>query len=136
MHIITIGTIFTTIFMTGLIWFVQIVHYPLFEKVGKEVFVEYEKTHTQWTGYVVAPIMVAEFAFTSLWLYQIQSLALLIAFILLLVIWASTFFIQVPLHGRLSKNYNVELIQKLVKTNWIRTIAWTLKSGVLLELLV
>ena len=130
--LVELGTLFTTFFMTGLIWFVQIVHYPLFEKVGKEVFVEYEKSHTQLTGYLVAPMMIAEFAFTSLWLYQSPNLSLWMAFVLLLIIWASTFFVQVPLHGHLSKNYKARHIKKLVRSNWIRTIAWTLKSGVLL----
>ncbi len=31
--------------MTGLIWFVQVVHYPLFDLVGRAQFVGYEAAH-------------------------------------------------------------------------------------------
>ncbi len=35
-----------TLYMTGLIWFVQIVHYPLFARVGNAEFSAYEQRHT------------------------------------------------------------------------------------------
>lgn len=33
--------LFSTLFMTGVIWFAQAVHYPLLGRVGGEAFVEY-----------------------------------------------------------------------------------------------
>jgi hypothetical protein len=33
--------------MVGLIWFVQVVHYPLFASVGADEFVAYENAHTR-----------------------------------------------------------------------------------------
>ena len=44
----------TTLFMVGVIWFVQIVHYPLFQRVGKDGFGAYERQNTRKTGYVLA----------------------------------------------------------------------------------
>ena len=35
-----------TMFMVGLIWLVQIVHYPLFAHVGADTFLAYHQRHT------------------------------------------------------------------------------------------
>ena len=50
----------TTLFMTGLVWMVQIVHYPLFKNVGSEQFLHYEKQHSKLITYIVAPVMSFE----------------------------------------------------------------------------
>ena len=49
-----------TVAMGGLIWFVQVVHYPMFAAVGDDEFVSYEAHHTQRTARVVGPIMAVE----------------------------------------------------------------------------
>ena len=46
--------------MVGLIWFVQIVHYPLFAQVGRDEFPLYERRHKAWTTWIVAPLMLTE----------------------------------------------------------------------------
>ncbi|MEM6262595.1 MAG: hypothetical protein AAGI38_08820 [Bacteroidota bacterium] len=48
----------TTLFMTGLIWFVQVVHYPLFSQISPEDFPRYEKIHMRRTAIVVIPVML------------------------------------------------------------------------------
>ena len=53
--------------MVGLIWFVQIVHYPLFSAVGERGYTAYQIQHMNLTGAVVGPPMVIE-ALTALWL--------------------------------------------------------------------
>ncbi len=124
--------IFTTLYMTGLIWFVQVVHYPLFGKVGLSNFTTYESQHTMRTGWVVAPIMLLELASTSLlMLYRphfIQPYEAIVLVLLTIGVWASTFFIQVPLHSTLIGGMDWESIRKLVSSNWIRTVLWTCKG--------
>jgi hypothetical protein len=56
-----------TLFMVGLIWFVQVVHYPLFSRVGSDAFVPYAAAHGVLTTWVVGPPMLLEFA-TAGWL--------------------------------------------------------------------
>ena len=56
-----------TVFMTGLIWFVQVVHYPLFSAVGRDRFSEYEGRHSRLTGRVVGAPMLLELATADLW---------------------------------------------------------------------
>ncbi len=122
----------STWFMTGVIWFVQVVHYPLFAQVGESAFANYESLHTLRTGWVVAPIMVLELGSTCLLLLgkppALSSPLIWLLILCTLGVWASTFFIQVPLHGKLLAGFDELAIQRLVNSNWIRTLLWTGKS--------
>jgi hypothetical protein len=55
--------------------------------------------------------------------------------VLVAVIWLSTALLQVPAHGRLSAGFDAETGGFLVATNWIRTIAWSLRSAVVVWML-
>lgn len=121
--------------MTGIIWLVQLVHYPLFAHVGESGFATYESLHRQSIGPLVAPLMLIELG-TAIWLLNwrptgIPAYWLWIGLALVGVAWLNTFFQAVPLHAKLDGGYNQEIIQRLVKVNWIRTIAWTARSGIL-----
>jgi hypothetical protein len=95
--------------MTGVIWFVQIVHYPLFASVGASDFPEYERRHANRTGYVVAPVMTFELgaSFVLAWIMRPTQYAVLGSDSLALVVllWVSTFALQVPCHNRLARGY-------------------------------
>lgn len=135
---ILITQIAATLFMTGLIWFVQIVHYPLYNEVGPDHFTRYEEQHNRLTTWVVGPVMLIELA-TALalirWSPADSGSLSWIAAGLLAVIWLSTAFLQVPAHNSLTRAFSDEAWQTLVRTNWIRTIAWTTRSAILLSLL-
>jgi hypothetical protein len=45
----------TTSMLAGLIWFVQVVHYPLFEEIGEAGWKRYHDHHARRTTTVVAP---------------------------------------------------------------------------------
>ena len=127
--------LFATIFMTGLIWLIQVVHYPLMDGVGIDLFTSYEARHTQTISWVVLPMMLIELGTAVLLILNPSVFSikwLWIALILLLLIWGSTFFLQVPLHQQLSNNFDVNAHRKLVNSNWIRTILWSCRSGILL----
>ncbi|MFM8818912.1 MAG: hypothetical protein ACKOHI_13805, partial [Phycisphaerales bacterium] len=47
-------------FMAGLIWVVQVVHYPLFGRVGSEGFAAYESAHARLITPIVGPAMLVE----------------------------------------------------------------------------
>jgi len=124
-----------TLAMAGLIWFVQIVHYPLLGAVGPDAFTAYENAHIRRTGFVVTPLMFAELA-TAAWLAFAQPGAAAYAGLALLaVIWLSTGLLQAPAHGRLARGFDPALHRRLVRTNWIRTAAWTAR-GVLALLIL
>jgi uncharacterized membrane protein len=120
--------------MTGLIWFVQIVHYPMFSSVGDDQFVDYEARHQRLTTYVVMPVMLVELA-TAILLVSMSSpgnrVLPWIGLVLLIIVWLSTWALQVPAHNALQAGFSSAEHNKLVTTNWIRTVAWTGRIAVL-----
>ncbi|RMG62292.1 MAG: hypothetical protein D6722_18645 [Bacteroidetes bacterium] len=118
----------STWMMTGIIWFVQVVHYPLFGRVGQAEFVAYEAQHTWRTGLVVAPLMLMELGSGLLLLWREGGSWLWVNIALLAGIWLSTALIQVPLHGQLHQGWEASRVRRLVGSNWIRTVAWTLRA--------
>lgn len=46
--------------MVGLIWFVQVMHYPLSAAVGSDGFVRYERLHQRRTSLAVGPLMAVQ----------------------------------------------------------------------------
>lgn len=116
----------SALFMTGLIWFVQVVHYPLLAKVGAGS-VAYQAAHMTRTTWVVAAPMLAEAG---------SCVALLLlavgptwqrwpSTVLLAIVWAATAFLLVPAHDALARGFDPAVHDRLVAANWIRTAAWT-----------
>lgn len=128
-----------TLMMTGLIWFVQIVHYPLFGQVGKSDFAFYEASHSSLTTLVVMPLMLIELLTAFLLVAQkpvdASAFWLVAGLLLIGVIWLTTFFVSVPQHNILSRGFDEQAHRTLVLTNWIRTLAWSARSLILLFLL-
>ena len=123
----------STLAMVGLIWFVQVVHYPLFGKVGVSGFHDYEQSHQQRTTLVVAPLMLTEAitAVALLWIRPavIPTAAVISGVLLVGLVWVSTFFWQVPVHQRLSQSFDVAAHRQLVQSNWLRTAAWSARGA-------
>ncbi len=128
-----------TLVMTGLIWFVQVVHYPLFARIGKREFAGYFDRHLKRTTLVVAPFMLGEVASALLLIVTqdpvISHLRARLSFGCLLVIWLSTATLQIPRHRALQLGQTPEAVASLVDTNWIRTVGWSARSALLLDLL-
>jgi len=136
---VLLANLASSLAMTGLIWFVQIVHYPLFASVGAREFAGYERKHAQLTSVVVGPPMLIEAA-SALGLVFLArgspvSWAVWVGLALVALIWLSTAAIQVPCHSRLEAGFNSPIHRKLVRSNWIRTLAWTLRSCLALFLI-
>lgn len=137
--ILLLANLASTFFMIGLIWFVQIVHYPLFERVGRDGFAAYESAHSQLTSLVVIPPMLVELV-TTVMLVLVRPAGIRLSeavagAVLLAVVWGSTFFLQVPRHGELSLGFDLAAHTALVTTNWLRTIAWSLRGFLCLRFL-
>ncbi|MDX2081601.1 MAG: hypothetical protein SFU53_12535 [Terrimicrobiaceae bacterium] len=129
---LTAAHVLTTFAMTGLIWFVQIVHYPMLARFGPESFGDIEREHCDRTGFVVAPLMLVEAATALLlWLSGWREVWFIVSLGLLALIWISTAVLQVPLHRRLLLGRDERALRRLVLTNWVRTVAWTARSACL-----
>ena len=129
-----------TLAMTGLIWFVQIVHYPLLQYVGEEGFVRYEQQHIRLTTFVVGPLMLVEAGHRHRRRCRtVRPDAAALAstgLALLAVVWGSTMVLQVPCHRRLERRWDPPAARRLVATNWLRTAAWSARCVVALGLLL
>ncbi len=125
--------VLVTSFMTGLIWFVQIVHYPLMDGWPHDNFGNWEVAHRERTGPVVIPPMLIE-GVVAVWLLVhrprgVHPLFPIIGMTALLGIWVSTFSLQVPCHLRLSTGWDAQTLRFLVNSNWIRTILWSFRMA-------
>jgi hypothetical protein len=128
-----------TLYMTGVIWFVQVVHYPLFGKVGAADYVAYHSEHVRRTGYVVALPMLLELASAlALSFRPPESLSpelLWIGVGLVGALWLSTGLLQVPRHRVLGGGYVQDAHRVLVISNWLRTVLWSVRAGLMTFLL-
>lgn len=123
--------VFTSLFMCGLCWFVQVVHYPLFLKIDPQDFPGYEFKNIILTGIIAVPIMTIELGSGVYLAYHDWNNLHLFNLILMALTGASTFIFQAPIHLKLSTSHDFPLIKKLIRTNWIRTISWTLRVFIL-----
>ena len=128
-----------TCFMAGLIWFVQIVHYPLFARVSTAHFAGYARAHQARTTGVVAPVMLVEAATAVVIVLSpppgdAPAIAW-IALALLAIAWLSTALVQIPSHRRLETGFAAPAHRRLVASNWIRTVAWSARAAIALWLL-
>ena len=111
----------------GLIWVVQLVHYPSFRYVS--AFPEFHLHHTRSISYIVAPLMVAELA-VALWFLWRNGFTWLwwVPLGMVVLIWLQTFLVAIPLHDQLGQERADVTIERLIAANWPRTVLWTCKS--------
>ncbi len=133
---IMLAQLASTLAMTGIIWFVQIVHYPLFSRVGVDHFQLYERENTRVTTWVVAPLMLVELSAALLlccFPSGVLGFAILVwNLISVAVIWLVTFSVQVPQHTRLSASFDALTHHRLVIGTWLRTALWTGRAWLVL----
>lgn len=125
---------FSTTFLCGLCWFVQIIHYPLLAKIEGPEFKIYHDLYLKKAGRLIAPIMLIEIAAAVFLLILHREDVMEMPFfsinlLSVCALWLSTFLVQVPLHRKISyetsKIERDQLIGKLVQSNWMRTGLWS-----------
>ena len=136
--VLFLAHLLATLTMFGVIWIVQLVHYPLFSGVGQEGWAAYEAAHQVRITWIVGPAMVLELA-TAVGLvlsppeafpvWAVWAGALAVG-----AIWLATLLFSVPAHNVLSAGWDADAHARLVSTNWIRTALWTLRAGLVLWL--
>lgn len=131
---ILITNLIASCVMTGVIWFVQHVHYPLLAQVETGQAVAVAEEHQRRTGHVVALPMAIE-GLTTLALLVQQPFGVSwflpwIGAVLLAIALGCTVLLSVPLHAKMATNPDALVGARLVVTNWPRTIAWSLRAAV------
>ncbi len=128
-----------TLFMVGLIWLIQIVHYPLMGTLSAEAMPSYARAHQRRITFIVGPAMLIE-AISSIALIFVHPVgvswpALVAGLLLVVFIFYRTATLHVPQHQRLAHCYDPKVCQDLIRTNWWRTVAWTSRGAIVLFLL-
>lgn len=127
-----------TWFMVGLIWVIQLVHYPLFAGVGRGEFMAYHADHNRLITMIVMPVMLTELISAVALAMQppasVRPMLLWLSVALVGIAWLTTAFASVPAHGVLSAGFDLQAHRSLVLTNWIRTIVWSAKGLLLLAM--
>lgn len=123
---------YCTVFMTGLIWTIQIVHYPSFGFVKEERYREFQHFHMRRITFIVGPLMLIELLTGALILFKnYQHIPYVVSVVLLALIWLNTAILNVPIHNKLLSEGDEGLFKKLVLSNWPRTILWSVRSLIL-----
>ena len=131
-RILLISNLSVTLIMFSAIWFVQLAYYPLLKFVGRKEFARYETEYVKRIMPFAILMLLLELitGILLLWIrpVNVSFINVLIGVLLLAIIWMSTFLIQLPLHKKLRRGFNKNTHDLILKTNWIRTIAWTLRA--------
>jgi hypothetical protein len=130
---VLIAQVAVTLVLVGLILTVQVVHYPLFAKVGATGFADYQHEHARRIGWLVVPLMTAELALAAALAFAppapLPPWSAWLGLALAAGIWLSTFGAQVPQHAVLARGFDARAHAALVRGNWIRTAAWLARGA-------
>lgn len=123
-----------TIFMSGVLWTMQLLNYPLLGLVGRDAFTGYETAHNRRFGLVVVPgVLAAAAGAIGLLAIQPQQIPLWAPACelgLVVAVIVSTAVLQGRQHAALAQGFDERILRLLVRSNWIRVIAWS-AAGVL-----
>ena len=116
--------------MCVVLWLVQLVIYPSFLRVKTSELLAWHKAYTFRVSFVILPLMFGQLVLSILSVVEGASILEWTAFALVLICWILTFFVSVPLHRQIEQNDTTkETRQKLIATNWPRTILWSVIFG-------
>ncbi len=118
------------LFNTGLfilIWIVQLVIYPSFSFYSEANIKKWHRLYTSRITIVVLPLMLGQlllYIYTSITQSDIIDY---ISLCLVVLSWLTTFLIFVPLHSNIETLHDTVFSrERLTKTNWIRTVLWSI----------
>ena len=124
----------STSVMVGVIWVIQLLHYPSFHFINEKKYIEFQHFHMQRISFIVIPVMLIELASALLLSYFFRSSLTIILLALLLGIWGITFIFFTNMHQKLTNGFDPSIVDKLIKINWSRTALWSLRLIILLSI--
>jgi hypothetical protein len=107
--------------------------------VPADGFVAFELMHrTRATAVlaVLAPIEIVATVGVVLVVEDVSAWLAVGSAVLLVAIWSSTLLFFAPLHMRLSTGFDPAVHRRLVSTNWLRTVAWSLRGAAAVAMVV
>lgn len=126
-------------FCVGLVWVVQVLVYPGFRGIDRARWREQHDRHTRLMGWTVSGPWAAQGVTTAVLLVWrptgVPFWLPAVAAVFGAATVAVTVGVSVPCHRRLSAGYDDAVLDRLVRTNWYRTVAWS-AGGVVAAVMV
>jgi hypothetical protein len=123
--------------LAAVLWTVQLVIYPAFRWIDPSRFTRWHRGYTPAITVIVAPLILGQLAVVLAGVVAgppPHSPWLLVELVACAVAWVVTFAVSVPIHRQLQDRHLPDQIDRLIRTNWIRTAAWTLAAIASLKL--
>lgn len=124
--------------MVSVIWMVQLLVYPNFRWVTPANFRSFHQFHTEKITWVVGPLMLIEILSAGYLCFHSSNLFWTLNLFSVGILWLLTALISVPIHHQLTEagedSRRTQLMTQLIRTNWYRTLLWSLRGIVLLGL--
>ncbi|MDQ8191127.1 hypothetical protein [Roseibacillus persicicus] len=119
---------FSVFALFGLIWTIQLVHYPMFKFVEAPHWPRFHRIHSRNITFIVFPLMLVELL-TSLQLFlEDNSFSHSMSLGCAAATWLLTILIFVPLHNQIAIRPVPSKLALLAHLNWLRVVVWTLAS--------
>lgn len=139
-HILLYIHAFATWVMIGLVFFVQVVYYPLYKRLKGKLTV-YDEDDIKHMGFLVAPVYFFEFiSAIVLVFYKYSDLVYKILsgvnLLLLISIWIVSYILQVRRFGERTVLFLDKMHNFLLTSNWYRTGVWLLRGFIVLAMLL
>ena len=123
----------STSVMVGVIWVIQLLHYPSFHFVQKSDYPKFQQFHMSRISLIVIPAMIIEFI-TGIMMLQFgfsSNFLFISSLVILITIWGITFIFFTKMHQVLISGYNEIIVNRLISINWSRTLLWSLRLFIL-----
>ena len=119
-------------YLVGLIWLIQLIHYPAFRHIDPSKWGTFHQAHSAALGLLAGGPMIISLL-VGLWLaYTVGDTRQYVVLGCEVLAWIVTLTLSVPEHTRLARTQDGAAISRLIRWNWLRTLAWTVKLAVLL----
>ncbi len=113
------------VWMTAMIWVVQVLLYPNFRDVPESAFRAYHQRHCRRIALLVAPMFLQALGAGALIARGIHSSEWIFHASVITANMVLTGTLFAPLHQRLEQGKNADLIARMIRWNWIRTGLWS-----------
>jgi hypothetical protein len=119
-------------YMTGVVWFAQLVHYPLLDRGDASAFTTFARDYQRRTLWALTPALAGEIAGTVALAWLWPSAQSLTGLATLAAIWVSTCVWLIPAHIKLKQGYDRAAHRRLMRSNLPRAFLWTLRSLIMI----
>mgnify|MGYP001157120734 CR=1 FL=1 len=120
---INLSLLVDTVFLY-LIWVIQLVIYPSFKYITDHNFLKWHKKYCNIIGFFVIPLMLFQLIESVILIIDFRGI---LNFAFVISTWDLTFTVFFNIHKKLSKEGNKrDIIEKLLKLNWLRVFLWSL----------